>query len=329
MPATKNQHLRLEILDELLSLRGWTLKELLERINHRIGDAFDPIDKRTLFRDMKYLIEQKNAPVHRPERKDNRYYYTQSFSLKNVPLDEDDLSSLKNAIQILRQVDSLPLISEVDDIIRKLENRVHIQTTQQPVVIQFEKHTSSSGTQYINDLMEAIKNKNVLKVRYQPYSHPEAGDRIVHPYLLKEFRNRWFLLGREGNANRVTNYALDRIKKIRPLNENYIENDLFDPSQYFNHLIGVSVPENAKPENIQIKVYKHAAPYVASKPIHLNQETLRVYKDGSILIKLNLIINYELKSMLLSYGSGLEIKKPKSLRDELAEALKKMLALYR
>jgi predicted DNA-binding transcriptional regulator YafY len=74
----------------------------------------------------------------------------------------------------------------------------------------------------------------------------EPTEKIVHPYLLKEFRNRWFLLGREGDATRVTNYALDRIKKIKPSNEQYLDNDLFNAFQYFNHLIGVSVPEGGE-----------------------------------------------------------------------------------
>lgn len=150
----------------------------------------------------------------------------------------------------------------------------------------------------------------------------------MHPYLLKEFRNRWFLLGREGNAARVTNYALDRIKRIRPSNEGYIENDLFNPTEYFNHLIGVSVPEGATPEDIEIKVHKQAAPYVLSKPIHLNQETVRQYKDGSILVGLKLIINYELKSVLLSYGPRLEVRKPRTLRDQLKSLLRELSALY-
>lgn len=137
------------------------------------------------------------------------------------------------------------------------------------------------------------------------------------------------LLGREGNATRVTNYALDRIKKIRPSDQGYKENDLFDPTQYFNHLIGVSVPEGASPEEIEIKIHKSAAPYVLSKPIQFNQETLKRYKDGSLLIGLKLIINYELKSVLLSYGPGLEVRKPRSLRQALSELLDEMAALYR
>ena len=156
--------------------------------------------------------------------------------------------------------------------------------------------------------MEAIKNRTTLKVTYHPYTHSEPGERIVHPYLLKEFRNRWFLLGREGNATRTTIYALDRMKKIRPSNLTYVENDLFEPEQYFQHLIGVSVPEGACPEEIEIKVHKSAAPYVLSKPIQSDQKIIKRYKDGSLLVRLNLIINYELKSVLLSYGPGWKSK---------------------
>jgi predicted DNA-binding transcriptional regulator YafY len=329
MPATKNQNIRLEILDELLSLRKWTLDELLSRFNAIIGDMSEPVTRRTLFRDINYLIDIKGAPIHRPEKGDNFYYYTESFSLMNIPLDEDDLASLKNAVQILKQVENFGLIREVDDVVRKLENRIHIESAEQPILLQFEKHTSSFGTEHIQDLLEALKSKTALRITYQPYSHPDAAERVVHPYLLKEFRNRWFLLGREGNASRVTNYSLDRVKRIRPSGELYIENDLFDPAQYFNHLIGVSVPEGATPEDIDIKVYKQAAPYVRSKPIHMNQEVLSEYKDGSILVRLKLIINYELKSVLLSYGPGLVVRKPKLLKETLRDLLEETAKLYR
>jgi len=328
MPTTKNQDIRLEVLDELLSIKKWTLEELLDRVNQRIGDHLNTINKRTLFRDIKYLIEEKNAPIHRPERNDDLYYYTETFSLKNIPLDQDEIALLKNAIEILKQVDNFYILNEVEEVIRKLENRIHVQTNNDVPFVQFEKHTSSLGNEYINDLIEAIKSKVSLRISYQPYTKTSPSEKVVHPYLIKEFRNRWFLIGREGNANRITNYSLDRIKKIKSSPETYIENDIFDPKEYFKHLIGVSVPEGAKPEEIWIKVYKQAVPYVLSKPIHFNQEIVKTFKNGTILIKLNLIINYELKSYLLSYGPGLEVKKPTSLREDVDGFVTEMKQLY-
>jgi len=135
MPATKNQILRIEFLDKLLLDRKWTGPELLNRLNEQIETHGDIIDKRTLYRDINYLIEEKDAPIHRPERGDNYYYYTENFSLKNIPLDEDDVAALKSAVSILKQVDNFSILEEVEPIISKLENRIHSGSIQSKQVV--------------------------------------------------------------------------------------------------------------------------------------------------------------------------------------------------
>ncbi len=329
MAATKNQFKRLEILDELFGRKKCTQEELLSYINDKLSDDGNAIDKRTLFRDIKYLIEEKGAPVHRPEKGDEFYYYIAKFSIRNVPLDEDDVVALKKAIVVFKQVQDFQMTDELEGIIRKLENRIHTQTDHQPTIVQFEKHTSSSGKEFFDNLMDAIEAKIPVNLSYQPFGAKDAFEKTVHPYLLKEFRNRWFLIGREGQASYITNYALDRIKKIKNSEATFIENNLFDPEHYFDSLIGVSVPRDAKPENVAIKVYKKSVPYVLTKPIHNSQAVTKENKDGSMVVELNLIINFEFKSILLSYGAGVEIKKPLSLRKEMSALVKEMQALYK
>ena len=295
MAATKNQFKRLEILDELFSRKKCTQEELLSYINDKLSDDGKAIDKRTLFRDIKYLIEEKGAPVHRPEKGDEFYYYTAKFSIRNVPLDEDDVAILKKAISVLKQVENFQMMEEVEEVIRKLENRVHTRAAEQTTILQFEKHTTSSGHEYLDNLMDAVESKIPIKIFYQPFGFKAPQEKTVHPYLLKEFRNRWFLIGREGNAIYVNNYALDRIKKIKNSETAFIENDLFDPDHYFDSLIGVSVPRGAQPEPIEIKIYKQSVPYISSKPIHHHQKTTKENKDGSMIVQLNIIVNFELK----------------------------------
>jgi len=329
MTTTKNQFKRLEILDELFNRKKCTQDELLSYINDRLADDGKGIDKRTLFRDIKHLIEEKNAPVHRPEKGDEFYFYTSKFSIKNVPLDEDDVAVLKKAIMVLKQVQDFQMTDEVEGIIRKLENKIHTQTDHQPTIVQFEKHTTSSGKEYFDNLMDAVESKIAVKLFYQPFGFKEATEKTVHPYLLKEFRNRWFLIGREKGSDFIHNYALDRIKKIKNCDSAFVENTLFDPESYFDSLIGVSVPRGAVSENIEIKVYKPSVPYVLTKPIHHSQSIIKENKDGSMTIRLNVIINYELTSILLSYGTGVEIKKPQSLRKQVTSVIKAMHSLYK
>lgn len=329
MTTTKNQFKRLEILDELFNRKKCTQEELLSYINEKLADDDKAIDKRTLFRDIKYLIEQKDAPIHRPERGDEFYYYTSKFSIKNVPLDEDDVVALKKAIVVFKQVQDFQMTDELEGIIRKLENKIHTQTDHQPTIVQFEKHTTASGKEFFDNLMDAIEAKIAVKLSYQPFGFTEASEKTVHPYLLKEFRNRWFLIGREEDADYINNYALDRIKKIKNSESTFIENNLFDPEHYFDSLIGVSVPRGAKPESVDIKVHKQCVPYVLTKPIHHSQIITKENKDGSMVIQINLIINFELKSILLSYGPGVEVRKPKTLRLEMKQLLKETSTFYK
>lgn len=329
MTATKNQFKRLEILDELFNRKKCTQEELLSYINEKLADYNKAIDKRTLFRDIKYLIEEKNAPVHRPEKGDEFYYYTSKFSIKNVPLDEDDVVALKKAIAVFKQIQDFQMTDELEGIIRKLENKIHTQTDHQPTIVQFEKHTTAAGKEFFDNLMDAIEAKIPIKLSYQPFGSKEAYEKTVHPYLLKEFRNRWFLIGREGEATYITNYALDRIKKIKNSEVTFVENNLFDPDHYFDSLIGVSVPRGATPESVEIKVNKLSVPYILTKPIHHSQTTTKENKDGSIVIQLNVIINFELRSILQSYGPGIQVRKPKSLRLEMKKLLKETSALYK
>jgi predicted DNA-binding transcriptional regulator YafY len=62
-------------------------------------------------------------------------------------------------------------------------------------------------------------------------------------------------------------------------------------------------------------------PYIITKPLHRNQTVRKKYKNGDILIEMSVFINYELKSLILSHGSGLIVKKPLSLKQELLKEI--------
>lgn len=205
MAGTRNQEERIAVLDRLLGgIRKWTSKELRERIAEETGGG--QITDRTLFRYLNYL-EEKGAPLHRPERADGFYYYKHKFSLKEMALDEEEVASLKKAIDILKAVDNFELLEELDSIIKKLENRIHANIPHKSSVVQFEKHTVAAGHEYFTELFDAIQSQTPVRIYYQKFDRDKPLEQVVHPYLLKEFRNRWFLIGRMGNNNTITTYV--------------------------------------------------------------------------------------------------------------------------
>lgn len=330
MPATKNQLRRVDILDGLLNRghRRWTLNELLEELNEKLEADGCAIDRRTLFRDLNYMIDDLRAPIHRPEKGDRHFYYEYRFSVKTPVLDDDEMGVLFQARDFLQQVDGFHLRKELDDAIARLGNNDYSGRVGGLPAVMFEAHTSCSGHEHFDDLYHAIVGRTPLRLAYQPYNAREPVEKVVHPYLLKEWRNRWFLFGREEGQDRISIYAIDRIRGIRNSGEQYRPNNLFDPETYFDHLIGVSAAGGDMPQRIEIMVFPPSAPYIRSKPIHRNQFVIREYKDGRMLIGLDLIVNYELKSTLLGYGDGLEVKKPESLKSQMKEMIGKMSTYY-
>ena len=267
MPKNKDFALRIEIIDECLrnSLKKWTLQILIDTINSKLTERYGKsIGKRTIQDDIKYLKHEKLAPIEK--RKDGSetyfYYSDTNFSIKNLPLSAEEITYLIDVINILRQVNDFKILGEVDDIINKLKNTVETNTERGISFIQFEKHTVADGADYVDDIFIAIKEKMSLRISYQPFKTDKLIKCVFHPYLLKEYRNRWFIIGRRENDNYVTNFALDRIREIKNSNNEYIPNDLFDSKTYFHNLIGVSKPIDEVPQSIQIKVSANQAPYI-------------------------------------------------------------------
>ncbi len=333
MPSTKDFTLRIEIIDECLRRRQkkWFIEDLLEEVNNKLFDQYGKkVSKRTLQYDLDYLINEKQAPIVKcPDGKRVHYKYSEAnYSVMNLPISEEEVSILKDAIKMLKQVEDFKIIEDVDLIIEKLSHTISTNVPESRSMIQFEKHTYADGTDHIDNLFSAIKGKTVLKIAYQPFKAPESKEWVVHPYLLKEYRNRWFLICRPDGTSKVSNLALDRIRKIKNSSRLYQENDLFEPDTLYEHLIGVSFPEGENVQDIIVKVKGAQVNYIKTKPIHKTQEILEEL-DGSIMIRLKLIVNYELQSVLLGYTPDIEVITPISLRDQLTEKYKLALESFK
>jgi predicted DNA-binding transcriptional regulator YafY len=330
MPVTKNFSLRIEILDQLLSIgKKFTFGQLLERINEKLSEmGLSEISDRTLRNDIKFLRDEKDAPLFKATNAEPFYYYVNKFSIKELILSDEDVDYFKQAADILKKVAGLSFGAELDEIIKKLENRVHTNIPERSNFIQFENQVITLGLNWIDDIFNSIKNKSVIRISYLPFHFEITKDFIFHPYLLKQYRNRWFVFGRTDENDYLTIFALDRIKGIKNSKNIYIENNLFDPEKYFNNLVGVSVKKDSKIEEILIKVKGPQLQYILSKPIHNNQEMQKKYKNGDAMIKLNLYINYELISQLMGYGSTIEVIEPKFLRDEIKLDILSLSKIY-
>ncbi len=332
MPATKEFSYRLEVLDTCLRRFGkqWDIEALLEEVNEKLeANWHKKIAKRTLFNDLKHLVNELHAPLEK-RTENGKVYYSYSdkdFSIRKLPLASEEVSYLRELVPMLRQIGSLVVIDDIEAVIKKLEHAASVTTEATTPAILFEQHIQASGSQFLDDLLQAIRTQLPLHITYQSFQMAEAQIWCIHPYLLKEYRGRWFLMGRKDDSPTHTVLALDRIQKLKPATCDFIPNTLFDPQSFFHSLIGVSVPAGEVPQEILIRVKGIQCYYVRTKPIHTSQEIVAEEED-CMTVRLTVFNNYELRSHLLSYGPSIEVLSPSSLREQMGNLFQEGLQAY-
>ena len=336
MPVNRNALIRYKTIDTCLrnKYRQWTLEDLIDACSDALYE-YEGIDKgisrRTVQMDIQMMRSEKlgyNAPI---VVYDNKYYkYEDSdYSIINTPLSELDLKVMAEAVEVLRQFKGFSYFTEMDDIVSKLED--HVTSTRQKTmpVIDFEKNENLKGLNYLDIIYYAVINKQALDMKYRSFKARSASDFIFYPYLLKEYRNRWFVFGtKKGNATLI-NLALDRIQFIETAeNEVYKENTLFDPETFFDDLVGVTKNIGMEAETVRFWVDKPNAPYVQTKPFHKSQKLIEALEDGSMIFELEVIINQELQREFFGFADTVKILSPQSLVDFIAQKFNRAIKNY-
>lgn len=322
MPVNRNALIRYKTIDTCLrnKYRQWTLEDLIDACSDALYEyegIEKGISKRTIQMDIQMMRSEKlgyNAPI---VVYDNKYYRYEDddYSITNTPLSEQDLKTMSEAVEVLRQFKGFSYFSGMGDIVSRLEDHVTSARQKTVPVIDFEKNESLKGLNFLDTIYHAIVNKQSLSIKYRSFKARSANTFVFYPYLLKEYRNRWFVFGlRKGNPG-LYNLALDRIHALEVSTESYRENTLFDPQTFFEDLVGVTKNVGMQAEKVRFWVDKQNAPYVKTKPFHKSQQLIEVQEDGAMIFEIEVVINQELQREFFGFADTIKILTPQSLVD--------------
>lgn len=326
MSKNKNASDRYLILDGLLSrkFRKFTASELLEKVNEGlISRGLEPIGRTQLYSDLKYLeFSDYASPIIRENNGLGQklvYYADPDYSIRKQVLSQEQLESLQAAFQALSQFQGLAEFELLDELLPKLEQEFSLKGSQSKH-ISFEENTFLKGLNHLKPLLQAVSEKVQLKIDYEPFiGKSKTFD--VSPYHLKRFNQRWFLFGKTPNHTGLTNLALDRISDIKNSNSPFVHNTSIDFDDYFDDIIGVTRPKGAIIQEVELVFSAKQAPYVLTKPLHPSQRS-KLHKDSSLTVKINIIPNYELESLILGFGEKVQVVKPEILRQKIRDRLR-------
>ena len=330
MSSNKNALIRYKTLDKCLKnkYKKYTLEDLMDECSEALfefegKESF--VSKRTVQLDLQNMRSEKfgyEAPIEVYERRFYRYS-DPDYSIHQISVNENDLKTMNNAVQILKQFKDFSMFKEMNGVIQKLEDSIH--STNQKSIIHLDKNEQLKGLEHIDILYESILNKKVLNIKYKSFKARESNQYLVHPQLLKEYNNRWFLICFHKTS--IYNLALDRMEEIA-LDEKteYIDKD-FNADRYFGEVIGATVSETQRPQNVVFHISKQHAPYVKTKPFHHSQEILNEDETGTTF-KICVQLNFELERMILGMGETITVIKPNNLKKRIIKSLRDAVGNY-
>jgi len=335
MATNKNAIIRYQALDKCFRNPGrkYFMEDLIDACNDALFDLDSKstgVKRRQIFDDIKFMRDSRgyDAPIESYKDGKKAYYRYEDldFSINNQPLNEQEAQQLKESLLTLSRFKGMPQFEWVEEIKARLDQSFKLTTEEQ--VLSFDENPFLTGREYIGELYNAIINKQVLEIEYHPFKRDDSILFTIHPYHLKQYNNRWFLFGMNNEYQTITNIALDRIKAMKESKIAYLPNTEINFEEFFEDVIGVTIPEDKTLHKVILKIDNKLWPYIKTKPIHGSQKPPKEENDAYAIIELELMLNYELESIILSYGEQMEVLEPKVLRDNISSKIKRMKLVY-
>ncbi len=276
--------------------------------------------------DLKLRYDIKLRGNYYEGRKKLYQYEDTSFSLMQKLLADGELEQmmLQNILDTLSLYDDIPQYKWLYLFIQQRIQGIKAEATQ---AIEFQNNPDLLGMENFDKLLDAILRRQPLALQYQPYRH-DARECVIHPYLLKQFNDRWFLIARTDGYDTLSNFAIDRIKAVDIADIPYQPVGL-DLEEYFAPVVGVSRDIRKDVEFVLIRIASRRYPYIESKPIHWSQTEIKEMRDEtSYVVKLHVQINNELEAKILSLGNEAEVLSPPEFRERIMQKIDDLYQKY-
>lgn len=338
MPSNKNALTRYTYLDEMLSDRHhfYDIHDLTDRCNEKLAESGLPeVTQRCIEKDINYLeyapfyadIERFLAHGKRCIR-----YANPSFTIFRKELSKEESNLILEVLNTIGQFEGLAHFEWLNRF------KIGLGLENKSKIISFSHNPYLQNSTLLGSLFDAISNQVVIDMKYHTYDNPETRSLIFHPYLLKQYNDRWYVIGSADSDSKILTFALDRIDEVAPQPDMKYVRCKTNLSERFEDIVGITLFEDRKVEHIVFWVSDVSANYVKTKPIH---ESQRVYKEkeselrqyypslkGGMFFSIDCIPNYELIRELSSFGKNLIVLTPSSVQDDIYTRTKEMYEDY-
>lgn len=286
------------IIKKLRNGRLATFSEINQYLQDEFGilDAPKNISLRTFQRDLNEIRTIFNVDIKCNNQ--NQYYIA-----------EDEQSGFNN-----RMMEAFDLF-----------NSFTLGQNLQPFIL-FERRCGI-GTENLYGLLHAIKNRLIVRFTYRKFYDETTTLREAEPYVLKEFKGRWYLLCKDKGDDYIKTFALDRIQGLEITKVKYQLPEEVIPTVHFKNSYGIMSFDDSEPEEIVLAFDPLQGKYIKSYPLHESQQIL-MDDEKELRISLKVFQTHDLLMELLSFGEDMRVISPEGLVNKMKAMINNMANLY-
>ena len=331
MPVTKNAAFRYRIIDSCLRnprRRYPNIEDIQEKVTEALNLG-SIISISSLHKDMKAMRDHFSAPIKFDRMEGGYYYEDEHFSLNAFPLTHDEITALDLSVSFLKQIKYSGFFSDFESAIDKIISGFRISKIEgfaQKKIIITEEPTADTGIRWLENIYIAILMKESVVVDYQKFNATESRIHHLSPYLIREYRNRWYVTGYSELTEGLVTLALDRVQSIHSSSAKYRETPTFNQDHFLKHAFGITSYADADPSTVKLLFNENQRGYVESKPIHPTQRIQE--SSNEFVVEMECFLTPELEMYILSLGENVKVLAPDELARRVRKRIEAMTYLY-
>lgn len=289
------------------------------------------VTQKTIQRDMDFLRDSLNAPIEFDRHKNGFYYKDPTWFLPSIVLSEGELMALLVASKALEQYQGTPVAMEIKSVFQKISELLPEKITLPPEYLFTHFTFTSPPAKPVDEkvwiaVIRGLLNQRTLQINYRAFESPTLKEHEIDPYHVANLRGEWYVFGHSHRSDKLTQFAMARIKAASVSDKTFVVPKGFDPKKLFDTTFGrFALLPGEKVHAVKLRFDKEVTAWVMDREWHPKQKLTRL-ANGDIELKFPAAGLMEVQHWVLAWGRYVKVLEPAELKKAVAEEIRAMAA---
>jgi predicted DNA-binding transcriptional regulator YafY len=288
------------------------------------------VSVRTAARDLDCMRDDLELPIEYDDQRHGFYLTRPVQGLPIVPLTSKELFSVCVAHKAIEHYRGTALEKPLELAFKQFASRLDdderftLQSLDE--VLSLRPFAPDDADLRLFELVtRSLTERRAMQFQYRKPGERRTEQRLVHPYHLFEFGNRWYVLAHDVRRHAIRTFVLGRMREATVTNEKFQVPPGFDPRQHFATSLGVMSGQGDY--RVVIEMDPWLTDVLRGRRWHPSQEIVEL-PDGRSQLRLRLSGLEEIEQYVLSWGTHATVAEPRELVQRVATTAQNLATRY-